>query len=119
MRAGLRRTRRGALAVAALAMTASAAFPGSIPDRSEDPRPNVIVILTDDQSIETLPHSSDAVWEYTYRDAQARALRAQEQAVVRAGRTYVISWQTPRDAWAANLPALGVVLDTFRPPPGP
>jgi hypothetical protein len=69
--------------------------------------------------IEPVPGTSDAVWEYTYRDAQARALRAQEQAVVRAGRTYLISWQTPRDAWAANLPALGVVLDTFRPPPGP
>jgi N-acetylglucosamine-6-sulfatase len=61
VRAGLRRTRRGALAVAALAMAASAAFPGSIPDRSEDPRPNVIVILTDDQTFDTLPAEPEAM----------------------------------------------------------
>jgi len=68
--------------------------------------------------IDPVPGTSDAVWEYTYRDAQARPLRAQEQVVVRGGRTYLVSWRTPRDAWAANLPALGVVQDTFRPPPG-
>jgi hypothetical protein len=66
--------------------------------------------------IEPVPGTSDAVWEYTYRDAQARALRAQEQAVVRAGHTYLISWRMPRDAWAANLSDLEVVLSTFAPP---
>ena len=68
--------------------------------------------------IETVPGTSDAVWEYTHRDAQARALRTQEQVVIRGGRTYLIEWRTPRDVWAANLPDLDVVMDTFRPPPG-
>jgi hypothetical protein len=29
--------------------------------------------------------------------------------------TYLIEWRTPRAAWAANLPKLSVVLDSFRP----
>jgi hypothetical protein len=68
--------------------------------------------------IDPVPGTSDAVWEYTYRDAQARPLRAQEQVVVRGGRTYLIEWRTPRAAWAANLAGLDVVMNTFRPPPG-
>jgi eukaryotic-like serine/threonine-protein kinase len=62
--------------------------------------------------------TSDMVWNYTYRDAQARPLRAQERVVVRGGRTYLIEWRTPRAAWAANLSGLDVVVTTFRPPPG-
>ena len=86
------------------------------------------ILLTDERAaglaayrrvrIDPVPGTSDAVWEYTYRDAQARPLRAQEQVVVRGGRTYLIEWRTPRAAWAANLPALDVVMNTFRPPPG-
>jgi hypothetical protein len=68
--------------------------------------------------MDPVPGTSDAVWEYTYRDAQARALRAQEQVVVRGGRSYLIAWRTPRDAWAANLSGLDAVVTTFRPPPG-
>jgi hypothetical protein len=68
--------------------------------------------------IEMVPGTSDAVWEYTYRDAQARPLRAQEQVVVRGGRSYIIGWRTPRAAWAASLSSLDVVVDSFRPPPG-
>jgi hypothetical protein len=68
--------------------------------------------------IDPVPGTSDAVWEYTYRDAQARALRAQEQVVVRGGRTYLIEWRTPRAEWAANLPGLDVVMNTFQPPSG-
>ena len=47
------------LAVAALAVAAAA--PGSLPARSADPRPNVIVILTDDQSFDTLPADPPAM----------------------------------------------------------
>ena len=68
--------------------------------------------------IDRVPATSDAVWEYTYQDAQGRALRVQEQVVVRGGRTYLIGWRTPRAAWAANLSGLDVVVDTFRPSPG-
>jgi arylsulfatase A-like enzyme len=53
VRASVRRTGGPLLAVVALA--AAALVPGSIPSRSADPRPNVIVILTDDQSFDTLP----------------------------------------------------------------
>jgi hypothetical protein len=69
--------------------------------------------------MDPVPGTADVVWEYTFRDAQARPLRAQERVAVRGGRSYLIAWRTPRDAWAANLPALDVVLDSFRPPAGP
>ena len=47
------------LALAVLAV--SALVPGSAPERSDDPRPNVIVILTDDQSFSTLPADPPAM----------------------------------------------------------
>ena len=47
------------LAIAALVV--AALVPGSVPARSEDPRPNVIVILTDDQSFDTLPTDPPAM----------------------------------------------------------
>jgi N-acetylglucosamine-6-sulfatase len=50
---GLRRTRGVVISVVALA--AAAAAPLRLPVRDADPRPNVIVILTDDQSYSTLP----------------------------------------------------------------
>ena len=46
-----------ALAVLAVA----AALPARVPDRADDPRPNVIVILTDDQSFDTLPSDPAAM----------------------------------------------------------
>jgi N-acetylglucosamine-6-sulfatase len=56
-----RRRRATALAAAAFTLAAAAAFPGSIPARSDDRRPNVIVILTDDQSFDTLPAQPPAM----------------------------------------------------------
>ena len=47
--------------IALAVLAAAAAFPGSIPPRSEDPRPNLIVILTDDQSFDTLPADPPAM----------------------------------------------------------
>jgi N-acetylglucosamine-6-sulfatase len=48
--------------LAALAVLAvAAAFPGRSPDRADDPRPNVIVILTDDQTFDTLPSDPAAM----------------------------------------------------------
>jgi eukaryotic-like serine/threonine-protein kinase len=69
--------------------------------------------------MDPVPGTADVVWEYTFRDAEARLLRAQERVVVRGGRSYLIAWRTPREAWTANLGALDVVLDSFRPPAGP
>jgi arylsulfatase A-like enzyme len=57
--ASLRRT--SALAAALLALAAAAAIPGSTPARAADPRPNVIVILTDDQSFDALPSDPPAM----------------------------------------------------------
>jgi N-acetylglucosamine-6-sulfatase len=55
----LRRT--SGLAAALLALTAATAFPGRVPARADDPRPNVIVILTDDQTFDTLPSNPPAM----------------------------------------------------------
>jgi hypothetical protein len=65
--------------------------------------------------IEALPMPPDAVWEYTSRDPQAGPVRGLQRVMSDGGRTYLIEWRTPRAAWAANLPKLSVVLDSFRP----
>jgi serine/threonine protein kinase len=65
--------------------------------------------------IEALPMPSDAVWEYTSRDPQAGPVRGLQQVMSIGANTYLIEWRTPRAAWAANLPKLSVVLDSFRP----
>jgi N-acetylglucosamine-6-sulfatase len=58
---GLRRIVAALAAVGTLG--AAALVPGSVPPRSADPRPNVIVILTDDQSYDTLPaHPAAMPW---------------------------------------------------------
>ncbi|MEO8293000.1 MAG: sulfatase [Actinomycetota bacterium] len=59
MRASLQRT--SVLAAALLVLGVAAAFPGRVPLRADDPRPNVIVILTDDQSFDTLPSEPAAM----------------------------------------------------------
>jgi arylsulfatase A-like enzyme len=51
----------GGAVAATAALAATAAYPGSVPVRSSDPRPNVIVILTDDQSFDTLPADPPAM----------------------------------------------------------
>ena len=45
-----------ATAAALAVLVAAAVHPGAVPTRAQDPRPNIVVILTDDQSLETLPH---------------------------------------------------------------
>jgi hypothetical protein len=65
--------------------------------------------------IEALTRSSDAVWEYTFRDPAAGPVRGLEQVVAFDGRAYLIEWQAPRAAWVVNLQNLAVVLDSFRP----
>jgi hypothetical protein len=65
--------------------------------------------------IEALPMPPDAVWEYTFRDPQAGPVRGQRRVMSDGARTYLIEWRTPRAAWAANLPKLSVVLESFRP----
>ena len=59
MGAGLRRA--SALLAALVTLGGAAAVPGSVPHRSADRRPNVIVILTDDQSFGTLPADPPAM----------------------------------------------------------
>ena len=58
------------------------------------------------------------IWEYTYRDAKAGPMRVLEWVTTSDGRTYRVEWEAPRVAWAAGLPTLGVVLDSFGPLPG-
>ena len=65
--------------------------------------------------IEALPRSPDAVWEYTFRDPAAGPVRGLEQVVALDDATYLIEWRAPKAAWAAHLPNLAVVLDSFRP----
>jgi eukaryotic-like serine/threonine-protein kinase len=65
--------------------------------------------------IEALPMPPDAVWEYTSRDPRAGPVRGLQRVMSNGGRTYLIEWRTPRAAWAADLPKLSVVLDSFRP----
>lgn len=56
------RLRRTSGTLAALAVLAVAAVvPGRISERAEDPRPNVIIVLTDDQSFDTLPSDPPAM----------------------------------------------------------
>jgi N-acetylglucosamine-6-sulfatase len=55
----MRRRRRVALAVAALG--AAIAFPGTTPGVLRDARPNVVLILTDDQSIDSFPSTPPAM----------------------------------------------------------
>jgi N-acetylglucosamine-6-sulfatase len=53
--------RAGGMLTALVVLAVAAAFPGRIPPRSADPRPNVIVILTDDQTFDTLPSDPAAM----------------------------------------------------------
>ena len=57
----MRRVGALALAVAALVVAASSAWGFRSPSRSADPRPNVILVLTDDQTFDTLPSNPPAM----------------------------------------------------------
>lgn len=59
-------------------------------------------------------HQESAEWEYTFTDAKMGALHGLERAVIVQGRTYLIQWRTPAGEWAAHLPGLGIVTDSFR-----
>jgi hypothetical protein len=62
------------------------------------------------------PETGDPVWEYVYADASGTFVRCLEQVMTLNGRTYVLEWHAPRDAWPAGLAALGVVLNSFGRP---
>ena len=55
----------------------------------------------------------DPVWEYAFSDRRGDQLRGLRQVLTAAGRMYLIEWQAPRASWAAELPKLTVVLDSF------
>ncbi|MBI3648082.1 MAG: sulfatase [Actinobacteria bacterium] len=57
----MRRAGALVLSMAALAGSAASASGFRLPDRSADPRPNVILIVTDDQSLDTLPSNPPAM----------------------------------------------------------
>jgi N-acetylglucosamine-6-sulfatase len=50
-----------ALSLAVLSLAAAEVRPGHVPVRSSDPRPNIVVIVTDDQTADTLPSTPDAM----------------------------------------------------------
>jgi N-acetylglucosamine-6-sulfatase len=57
------RSRAAGLA-AVVAAAASLFAPSHVPNRADDPRPNIVLLLTDDQSIDTLPAASDPSMPY-------------------------------------------------------
>ncbi|MGK5683443.1 serine/threonine-protein kinase [Actinoplanes sp. URMC 104] len=57
-----------------------------------------------------------AVWEYTYRDPEAGAMRAQSRIVTVDGRSFRVDWRAPAAEWAAGLPTLLAVLPTVGRP---
>jgi eukaryotic-like serine/threonine-protein kinase len=63
--------------------------------------------------IETLQLSSDAVWEYTFRDSKGTTMRGLERVKASGGRTYLLEWRTPRSTWTTHVQKLSVVLDSF------
>jgi hypothetical protein len=68
--------------------------------------------------IEALPRSSEAVWEYTFKDPRTGPVHGLERVVARDRSTYLIEWRTPTMAWAAKLRDLAVVLESFGSPQG-
>jgi hypothetical protein len=68
--------------------------------------------------IEPLAQPPDAVWEYTFRDADAGLMHGLRRVLSVDGGTYLVEWRAPGAAWAGELPRLGVVLDSFGPAPG-
>jgi hypothetical protein len=68
--------------------------------------------------IEATEQPYAAEWEYTYAGSGGR-LHGIERVFVGFGRAYIVQWRTPERTWQANLPRLGVITDSFRPPPRP
>jgi hypothetical protein len=67
--------------------------------------------------IKPLSGGNGAEWEYLF-DGPAGRMHGLERAVTAEAGTYLIQWQTPLDAWQANLPTLTVILQSLRPPGG-
>jgi serine/threonine protein kinase len=65
-------------------------------------------------SVEILPGKQGAVWEYTFTDPRMGRLHGVERAFLTPTGGYLIQWQTPPAEWAANLPKLGVVVNSFQ-----
>ena len=65
--------------------------------------------------IEPVTDPPGTVWEYTYRSASGRVLRAAEQVVPAGARSYRIGWLCPREAWTAELATWSTVLASFGP----
>jgi hypothetical protein len=68
--------------------------------------------------IVTVAEPPGAVWEYTFQDPRAGAMRALRQVVVVGGRSYEVTWRAPAATWATDLPVLLTVLPTVGPAPG-
>ena len=68
--------------------------------------------------IATVTEPVGAVWEYTFQEPHAGAVRALRQIVIVGGRSYAVDWHTPAAQWAAELPTLLTVLPTVGPAPG-
>jgi hypothetical protein len=68
--------------------------------------------------IGTVADPPGALWEYTYQDPRAGAMRARRQIVTVGGRSYRVDWRAPAADWAADLPTLVTVLPTVGPAPG-
>jgi hypothetical protein len=63
------------------------------------------------------PNSVEARPGLTFQGPGDGELRGVRQVRTAGGRTYLIEWQGPRASWAAELPRLTVVLDSFGPDP--
>jgi hypothetical protein len=63
--------------------------------------------------LEALPNPSAAVWEYTFQDPDGTAMRSLRRITSIGGRSYVLEWQSTREAWTTHLPAFTVVLASF------
>jgi len=97
--------------------------------RWEPPPPNVVAGLIAAESatklvsyrrvrIEALAQPPDAVWEYTFRDADTGLMHGLRRVLSVDGDMYLVEWHAPGAAWAGELQRLAVVLDSFGPAPG-
>ena len=65
-------------------------------------------------SLDTLSGQQGAIWEYTFTDPKMGRLHGLERAFLTPTGAYLVQWRTPANEWAANLPKLGVVTNSFR-----
>jgi hypothetical protein len=68
--------------------------------------------------IGTVTTPPGAMWEYTFQDPRAGAMRALRQIVTVGGRSYEVNWRTSAADWATDLPTLLTALPTVGPAPG-